>query len=604
MAINPETQYPGKISPSTPDYPYGGARNITIPGDGTGTPWEAALVNDLFGFQQAILIEGVVVPSGTPETAGASQYLEALDKRKPDFNSVSDMLANTTSQGATLGAIREGAVVVCAAFNPGDNGGAKWQRLSAFDGGTPQPYAQTTSDGVFVYGSGGEAFRRVDVVGAFMSVDSFGLVPGDASKDNQNQLCWLEMLDYARQFGIVKLVGSGNYYIDELQDLNYHSGKVIIYGAGMTITGTKDYSGEPIAGSRKPTFAFLCNVTIVRDLTVTLTTTVDTTVETVKQWAHAVAFGGNPSNVADFVKVFNCDIKNSWHSGIVVDYCRKADITWNKVANCPGTGIFTTCVTDTNEIAFNTVNDTGDDCIFASYVLTFTAFGEGTKNLSIHDNYTLRCGEKGIGWGGAFKAHVYGNTIDRTHVDAIREAQGSTMYRTKLAIVENNVISGVRTYAGIHGTPLTENTGCISVTAVDQFIGKNNQIEDVRSYGSTYGYFIVNQATLVELSGGNIDLESTSDPLIDGGKMGVFKNSANQSKKVVIKELPIENYENIGIEYRYAKKLIIDDSEVDVQGTGAVYGYRLDNIVEGYLFRNSLPVSNLATNSTITVTTP
>lgn len=78
MAINPETQYPGKIAPSTPDYPYGGARNITVPGDGTGTPWEAALVNDLFGFQQALLSETGDVPTGTPETATASQYLEAV----------------------------------------------------------------------------------------------------------------------------------------------------------------------------------------------------------------------------------------------------------------------------------------------------------------------------------------------------------------------------------------------------------------------------------------------------------------------------------------------------------------------------------------------
>jgi glycerophosphoryl diester phosphodiesterase len=78
MAINPETQYPGKIAPSTPDYPYGAARNITTPGDGTGTPWEAALVNDLFGFQQAILSEAGIVPSGDPDKVGASQYTEAL----------------------------------------------------------------------------------------------------------------------------------------------------------------------------------------------------------------------------------------------------------------------------------------------------------------------------------------------------------------------------------------------------------------------------------------------------------------------------------------------------------------------------------------------
>ncbi|MBT56157.1 MAG: hypothetical protein CMF72_22500 [Mameliella sp.] len=78
MAINPESQYPGKIAPSTPGYPYGAARNITVPGDGTGTPWEAALVNDLFGFQQALLTEGAVVPSGSPDKVGASQYLSAL----------------------------------------------------------------------------------------------------------------------------------------------------------------------------------------------------------------------------------------------------------------------------------------------------------------------------------------------------------------------------------------------------------------------------------------------------------------------------------------------------------------------------------------------
>ena len=78
MAINPESQYPGKITPSTPSYPYGSARNVTVPGDGTGTPWEAALVNDLFGFQQAILARAGVVPNGTPDNATASQYLDAL----------------------------------------------------------------------------------------------------------------------------------------------------------------------------------------------------------------------------------------------------------------------------------------------------------------------------------------------------------------------------------------------------------------------------------------------------------------------------------------------------------------------------------------------
>ena len=77
MAINPETQYPGKTTAGSASYPYGGAQNVTAPGDGTGTPWEAALLNDIFGLQQAILSEAGVTPSGSPETALASQYKEA-----------------------------------------------------------------------------------------------------------------------------------------------------------------------------------------------------------------------------------------------------------------------------------------------------------------------------------------------------------------------------------------------------------------------------------------------------------------------------------------------------------------------------------------------
>ena len=78
MAINPETQYVGKIAPSSAEYPYGAARNITTPGDGTGTPWKSTLVNDLFGFQQSVLRLAGIVPSGSADTALVSQYLQGL----------------------------------------------------------------------------------------------------------------------------------------------------------------------------------------------------------------------------------------------------------------------------------------------------------------------------------------------------------------------------------------------------------------------------------------------------------------------------------------------------------------------------------------------
>jgi hypothetical protein len=78
MAINPGTAYPGGTAAPSPAYPYGQGRNITVPGDGTGTPWEAGVVNDLFGFQQALLSAIGVTPSTFPEAVGASQYLQAV----------------------------------------------------------------------------------------------------------------------------------------------------------------------------------------------------------------------------------------------------------------------------------------------------------------------------------------------------------------------------------------------------------------------------------------------------------------------------------------------------------------------------------------------
>lgn len=96
MAINPEVLYPGKTAPSTAAYPYGAARNITVPGDGTGTPWEAAIANDMFGFNQSLLSLAGIVPSGAPDEVGASQYLDSLLRIcGASFDTVADMTANT-----------------------------------------------------------------------------------------------------------------------------------------------------------------------------------------------------------------------------------------------------------------------------------------------------------------------------------------------------------------------------------------------------------------------------------------------------------------------------------------------------------------------------
>jgi hypothetical protein len=79
MAIDPSAEYGAQVDTSDPTgYPQGQARNISSPGDGTGTPLERKWVSDVWGFEQALLAAAGITPSGTPDKVGASQYLEAL----------------------------------------------------------------------------------------------------------------------------------------------------------------------------------------------------------------------------------------------------------------------------------------------------------------------------------------------------------------------------------------------------------------------------------------------------------------------------------------------------------------------------------------------
>jgi len=76
--IRPIDEYPGKVEPVSSQYPDGKARNISAPGDGTGTPLEAKWLNDLFGVMQYVTSKAGITPSGTPENAETSQVFEGL----------------------------------------------------------------------------------------------------------------------------------------------------------------------------------------------------------------------------------------------------------------------------------------------------------------------------------------------------------------------------------------------------------------------------------------------------------------------------------------------------------------------------------------------
>lgn len=101
MAIKPAIKYPGKTNPASPAYPLGAARDITTPGDGTGTPLQKDWVNDIWGFLQAVLAEGGVTASGSPDTAQVSQYLAGLKSHSARYYASRGLLvANTSAQYA------------------------------------------------------------------------------------------------------------------------------------------------------------------------------------------------------------------------------------------------------------------------------------------------------------------------------------------------------------------------------------------------------------------------------------------------------------------------------------------------------------------------
>lgn len=100
MALDLLARYPGQLATTDPTgYPYGMAQNVTTEGDGTGTPFEADLLNDLLGLEQALLKAADITPSGTPDSATASQYLLAfyrLLRRVDGWGALGDDAADDT----------------------------------------------------------------------------------------------------------------------------------------------------------------------------------------------------------------------------------------------------------------------------------------------------------------------------------------------------------------------------------------------------------------------------------------------------------------------------------------------------------------------------
>jgi len=85
VALVPTNKYAGQITTGDAGWPLGKAKNITVAGDGTGTPLEADWVNDIWGFQQALMLESGITPNEAPDSANNSQYLGAIKAIIADY---------------------------------------------------------------------------------------------------------------------------------------------------------------------------------------------------------------------------------------------------------------------------------------------------------------------------------------------------------------------------------------------------------------------------------------------------------------------------------------------------------------------------------------
>jgi len=115
MAIDPSASFPGRTD-NTSDpvgYPLGKAKDQTTPGN--GTPFVAVLLNDIFGFQQALLDAAGLTASGTPDKVGASQYLAAVQAVAAAAGGAGGRLVKFLTASSTL-TIDNGADDTVAAY--------------------------------------------------------------------------------------------------------------------------------------------------------------------------------------------------------------------------------------------------------------------------------------------------------------------------------------------------------------------------------------------------------------------------------------------------------------------------------------------------------
>ena len=172
MALNPLVNFPGKVDAASAAYPYGTARDVVTSGDGTGTPWDAELIGDMWGLFQGLLSRAGINPSGVGDTVTVSQYIEALNK-------ICGRATATTLDIIAAGSdfTRTGVLTTSGYAAAGDGGGCVW--VGTGNVGTP---STTDFSNGLIYDAQGNEFR---VFGRFRNPRQFGAVGDGVADDAQ-----------------------------------------------------------------------------------------------------------------------------------------------------------------------------------------------------------------------------------------------------------------------------------------------------------------------------------------------------------------------------------------------------------------------------------
>ncbi len=102
MAKKKYILYPGQVLTGDTNFPNGKAVDVSSPGAADGTPWKEDLINERFGFEEALLYNSDLTTNDTAETKLNSQYYQSVQEQAAGRASILKVAAGSTSTNVTL----------------------------------------------------------------------------------------------------------------------------------------------------------------------------------------------------------------------------------------------------------------------------------------------------------------------------------------------------------------------------------------------------------------------------------------------------------------------------------------------------------------------